>query len=112
MPLLAHSKHPIAAGFLSATAPAAPGYEEAPTLRASEVLPPELARGPHHRIAEDVRNDGFWNDYRIESNFGRFWAHGAFQLRVRLRELTGRGWILRVEVLEAAAPGEEGRDQE
>ena len=87
MSFRAQASHLVAAGLLSTAALAANGYEDPPTLRASELLPPELLRGPHHLVAEDVRNDGFWNHYRIQSNFGRFWAHGAFQLRVRLREV-------------------------
>ena len=79
--------HLVAAGLLAATALAATDYEVPPTRRASEVLPAELASGPHHRVAEAVSSDGFWDDYRIESDFGAFTAHGSFLLRLRLREL-------------------------
>ena len=42
-------------------------YEMAPTLRASKILPSDLVKGPHHKVAENVVNDGYMNTYTIHS---------------------------------------------
>ncbi len=68
--------------------PAAAGdYEQPPTLKASDVLPPEARKGAHHEVHEEVVNDGFMNRYRIASDFGRFEAYGELVLAVRVQEI-------------------------
>jgi len=37
------------------------GYESAPVLSASKILPPELLAGPNHHVEERVYNDGYLN---------------------------------------------------
>ena len=66
---------------------AASGYELPPTLRASELLPPELLSGPHHRVREEVESDGFLHLYGIDSDFGSLDAAGDGLLRTRVREI-------------------------
>lgn len=69
--------------------PEARGAEgfEAPSLRASDLLPPELLRGPHHRVEEQVASDGFLPVFSVSSDFGRYQAHGVEALRERIREI-------------------------
>lgn len=62
-------------------------FEPPPTLRASEILPPELLSGPEHRVAEQVANDGFMNIYSIESRFGTFTANSTDELLIRVDEI-------------------------
>jgi hypothetical protein len=66
---------------------AEPGFEPAPVLKATKILPPELLKGPHHRVMEDVRTDGYLNYYMIGSDFGEFTAEGTPLLRIRIREI-------------------------
>lgn len=71
-------------GFASA---AQHGYEPPTTLLASQILPPDLLAGPHHRVEERVYNDGFLNTYRIGSKFGTFIAVSTPMLRKRIGEI-------------------------
>src|SRR5207244_3342689 len=41
------------------------GYESAPVLSASKILPPELLAGPNHHVEERVYNDGYLNRYTV-----------------------------------------------
>lgn len=66
---------------------AEPEFESAPVLKASNVLPPELLAGAHHRVREEVRTDGYLNYYIIDSDFGEFVAEGTPLLRIRVREI-------------------------
>ena len=70
-----------------ATPAGAEGYEEPAGLRASEILPPELLRGPHHRVDEKVTTDGFRRVYTIHTETGQIEVRGEEKLRERIREL-------------------------
>ena len=63
------------------------GYEPAPVLSASKILPPELLSGPYHRVQERVTNDGYLNTYQIDSKFGTFTAVSTAVLRKRIGEI-------------------------
>lgn len=65
----------------------AAGFESPPPRRASEILSPELVRGPHHRVLDVVGSDGFFHLFRIESEFGSFEAAGDLALRERVQEI-------------------------
>lgn len=62
-------------------------FENADNLNAADVLPAELLRGPHHRVNEVVRNDGYLNYYRIESDYGEFDAISTPMLKIRVGEI-------------------------
>ena len=62
-------------------------FETPPTLRASQVLPAGLLKGPHHTVTETVRNDGYLNRYVIESTFGKFEGVMTAKLRKRVDEI-------------------------
>src|SRR5262249_14935656 len=66
---------------------AQPAYETPAVLSASKLLPPELLSGPHHRVQEQVRNDGYLNIYTIDSKFGQFTAVSTAILRKRVQEI-------------------------
>ena len=79
------------------------GAEPMPVLRASDVLPENLLKGPHHRVNEEVRSDGYLNYYTIESDFGTFEAQSNLMLAVRVRELRALAELERVSSSEAFA---------
>ena len=91
----------LIAGPLAGQAPAE--YEEPPTLSAEAVLPPELLEGPHHRVSEEVENDGYLNIYTIESELGVFTAVGEDVLRERIREIEALAALAEVTKSEAFA---------
>jgi hypothetical protein len=63
------------------------GFESPPTLRASDLLSPEVLAGPHHRVAEAVGSDGFVHLYTLASDYGEFDVAGDDLLRERVREI-------------------------
>jgi len=65
----------------------ASGYEAAPTLQASKVLPVELRSGAHFRVDDKVANDGYVNTYHLTSKFGPFTAVSTAMLAKRIAEV-------------------------
>jgi hypothetical protein len=63
------------------------GYEAPAAQSAAQILPAELRAGPHHRVEDEVRSDGFLRLYEIRSEFGDFSARGDAQLRTRVAEI-------------------------
>ena len=62
-------------------------FETAPVFRAKDILPPEILEGTEHRVAPDVKNDGYMNHYLLSSRFGNFEAVGSPMLRRRIHEI-------------------------
>jgi hypothetical protein len=72
-------------------------FEAKPTLKASEILPPELLRSDLHQVAEAVPNDGYMNTYTVQSDFGEFTAYGMTLLRMRVQEVSALDELSRVK---------------
>src|SRR5262249_34831082 len=72
-------------------------YEAPVVLSASKILPPELISGPHHRVQEQVRNDGYLNVYTIDSKFGQFTAVSTAILRKRVQEINALAVMEQIE---------------
>lgn len=72
---------------LAAGAVGAQDFEMPPTLRASEILPAELLKGPNHKVDQRVTNDGYMNHYTVRSRFGEFNAVSTPKLRKRIDEI-------------------------
>ena len=62
-------------------------FEELPELKASEILKPELLKGPHHLIRDPVPTASGMNQFTIDSDFGVFEADGNEMLLQRLKEI-------------------------
>ncbi|MCK5499409.1 MAG: hypothetical protein KAI77_09415, partial [Gammaproteobacteria bacterium] len=58
------------AAIITSPAYAAPSYERPVTLKASNILSPDLVKGPHHQVDEKVINDAFLNIYTLHSDYG------------------------------------------
>jgi len=65
----------------------APAFEELPELKASDILKPELLKGPHYSIREPVPTGSGMNHFTIDSDFGLFEADGNEMLVTRLKEI-------------------------
>lgn len=63
------------------------GYETPPVLSATDFLPTELREGPHHRVGDEVRTDGFMRIYEVSSPFGEYTAYSDDALRGRVAEI-------------------------
>src|SRR6185369_6753436 len=66
---------------------AEPVFEELPELNASEILKPELLKGPHYVVRDPVPTNVGMNQFTIDSDFGVFEADGNEMLLQRLKEI-------------------------
>src|SRR6185503_12287706 len=66
---------------------AEPVFEELPELNASEILKPELLKGPHYAVRDPVPTASGMNQFTIDSDFGIFEADGNEILLQRLKEI-------------------------
>jgi len=72
----------------AATVAAAPSdFEELPELKASEILKPDILKGPHHAVRESVPTASGMNQFVIDSDYGVFDADGNEMLLRRIREI-------------------------
>ncbi len=90
-----------------APARARSSYEPEPVLLATELVAPELLKGPHYMVDRRVPVKGFLARFTIRSDYGTFDAHGIHMLQVRLREVHGLAQLAQMsqtkEFLDAAA---------
>ncbi len=70
-----------------ATDPASQPFEELPELQASEILKPDILKGPHHTVREPVPTFSGTNQFVIDSEYGVFEADGNEMLLRRVREV-------------------------
>jgi hypothetical protein len=75
----------IAAATAQNTPPAA--FEQGVLLKASDLLPADLLRGPSYRVRDQVVTDGYMAHFEIDSDFGTFEAIGVPQAKVRIAEV-------------------------
>src|SRR5690349_17525042 len=74
------------AAYAQTDAPAASEFEPLPVLKASEILKPEIAAGPNHRVMEQVVPSLGRNYYTLETPWGYFSADGDAMLMARVAE--------------------------
>jgi hypothetical protein len=82
------------------------GDEPPPRFTATELLTPAVAQGPHYRVGEDVRTEGYFHGFTITSTFGSFEAVGRSELAVRIQEIAALAAlddVSKTEVFLAAA---------
>jgi hypothetical protein len=68
-------------------ATASQDFEELPELKASEILKPEILKGPHHTVRESVPTSSGMNQFVIDSDYGIFDADGNEMLLRRVKEV-------------------------
>lgn len=71
----------------TATAAAPSDFEELPELKASEILKPEILKGPLHTVRESVPTSSGMNQFVIDSDYGVFDADGNEMLLRRIKEV-------------------------
>jgi hypothetical protein len=77
----------LVAGGVATTSWAQSGYEAEPVLKASDLVSPELLRGPNFTVDERVPVVGFLARFTLRSDFGTFDVHGIHMLHVRVPEI-------------------------
>jgi hypothetical protein len=60
-------------------------FEELPELKASEILKPEILKGPQHTVRESVPTSSGMNQFVIDSDYGVFDAEGNEMLLRRIK---------------------------
>jgi hypothetical protein len=83
-------------------------YEGPISFQASKILPAKLIKGPHYKIAEDVKAESFFQEFRIASDYGEMVAEGRTVLSTRLTEvdaLARLSEVSKTEVFAKAAGG-------
>ena len=93
----------VAAGYPYRAAE--PADEPPPTFTAAQLLTPAELRGPHHTLADAVRTDNYYHEFRITSDFGEFEAAGRMMLAVRLHEITALAQLDEVSKTELLGAG-------
>jgi hypothetical protein len=81
VPCLAQTTEPVEVRRAEAA------FEELPELKASEILKPELLKGPHYVVRDPVPTASGMNQFTIDSDFGVFEADGNEMLLQRLKEI-------------------------
>lgn len=77
-------------------------YEEPSSLSASDLLTSDMLKGPNHTVAEQVRNDGLFNHYTVNSPFGTFEAPSASALGFLINELNAIAEMKKVKTDDTA----------
>jgi len=62
-------------------------YEGPADFKAADLLPPALVKGAHFTVADQVRTEGYYHEFVVESDFGSIPAVGTSMLYVRLGEV-------------------------
>ena len=91
----------------SPSKPALPSdeFEIPEVLDARDILPPELLKGEHHTVLDEVIPFGYTNHFSITSPFGQFEAYGEDMLRIRIKEIQALSAIEDVDKFSAFASG-------
>ena len=92
-------------GLLSVTfaIQAESGFEQPPILSAKQVLPDELQAGDRFKVRDEVHNDGYLNQFTVESDFGEFRPESTIMLRIRVKEIGALAELERVSKTEVFA---------
>jgi hypothetical protein len=84
-------------------APPSSPYETPPALKASEFLEPELLKGDNYAVDEKVTNDGLFNTYTVQSEFGTFHPRSNSLVRIRIHEMDAIAQLKEVDRVAVAA---------
>jgi len=63
------------------------GFEAEPVLKATDLVAPELLKGPHFTVDNRVPINGFLARFTIRSDYGTFDAHGIHMFQIRVKEV-------------------------
>jgi len=70
---------------------------------ASDVVPPELLRGPHYQLGPTVRTFTFMNQYSVTSDYGSFHPPSDARLRRLVREIAAIAGLQKIHQSDAFA---------
>ncbi len=67
--------------------PATTEYETPSVLDARAILSPDVRKGKHHTVLDEVVPFRYTHRFRVTSPYGQFEAYGTEMLRIRIREI-------------------------
>ena len=83
--------------FIGIPAIEAAEYEQLHNRSIRDVLPADQISGPHYKIRDTVRCDGFVDHFTVDSDFGVFEVTGDGALRKLLREIQAIAVLKRIQ---------------
>jgi len=97
----------VVAGFLIVSLPAsaAPTYESPTILKASNILPPDVVKGPHHQVDEKVVNDAYMNLYTLHSDYGDVQVTSTTKLMKYIHEVNAVAVMKKIQGSDEFAKG-------
>jgi hypothetical protein len=97
----------VVAGFLIVSLPAsaAPRYESPTILKASEILAPNIVKGPHHHVDEKVVNDAYMNLYTLHSEYGDVQVTSTAKLMKYIHEVNAVAKMKEIQGTDEFAKG-------
>jgi hypothetical protein len=76
----------LAAALLPAAGSASGRWEKPTTFEAGRILAPEERKGPHHSVRDEVRAEGFYYTFDVQTDFGDLQVVGQALLKKRIAE--------------------------
>jgi len=78
-------------------------FETPPILQAESILKPEIIKGEYHTVDDQVKNNGLFNHYTVETPFGKFNANSTRSLKQLVNEINAIAIMEKVETGDTAA---------
>ncbi|MGH7605950.1 MAG: hypothetical protein ACREME_01305, partial [Gemmatimonadales bacterium] len=73
----------LALGVGGGVVAAAPPYERPADRKVEVTLPPELAKGPYHKVRDPIVADGYMLHFTVQSTFGKVPLGGDIILTIQ-----------------------------
>ena len=77
-------------------------FEKPGALKAQSFLEPQLLKGEHYTVDEEVQNDGLLNHYTVKSSFGDFTVSGTSSLQILVGEIKAIAEMKKIETDDTA----------
>ena len=77
-------------------------YEQPGEVSATTILKPEQLKGPYHTVEDQVRHDGLFYRYTVQTPFGQYAPVSTFALDVLIKELDAIAAMRKVETKDTA----------
>ncbi len=74
--------------FSTASVSAAQDFRQTPIiLKAQDILPQDLLQGENYKVENEVKNDGIFNTYQLNTDYGQITVESDSILMIRIAEL-------------------------
>jgi hypothetical protein len=74
--------------FGTASVSAAQDFRQTPIiLKAKDILPQDLLQGENYKVENEVKNDGIFNTYQLNTDYGQITVESDSILKIRVSEL-------------------------